>query len=177
MISRWSYDVRVTKWIFRNMLKGLSHIVLNEIFFKHDVSYLICIVVTPSGQLHIINVQMVIFLYKIIYELVYHFSYCWIFQRLNIKVGIFVTVLLMQVSGKLDLEEALKELFRDTRLLEARRNAAKEAFRALSSGIVANVWNVLSLHVLQRAFLGKTWGFECNASNIDSPFRFEAPHS
>ncbi|XP_031252224.1 probable 3-deoxy-D-manno-octulosonic acid transferase, mitochondrial isoform X1 [Pistacia vera] len=56
-----------------------------------------------------------------------------------------------QVSGKLELEEALKELFSDARLLEARRVAAKQAFCALSSGIIANVWNLLNFHIFRQA--------------------------
>lgn len=57
----------------------------------------------------------------------------------------------MQVSGKLELEEALKELFSDARLLEARRVAAKQAFCATSSGIIANVWNLLDYHIFRQA--------------------------
>lgn len=56
-----------------------------------------------------------------------------------------------QVSGKIELENALKELFSDAKVLEARCMAAKQAFHALSSGIVANVWNLLNSHVLRRA--------------------------
>ncbi|XP_044474257.1 probable 3-deoxy-D-manno-octulosonic acid transferase, mitochondrial isoform X2 [Mangifera indica] len=57
----------------------------------------------------------------------------------------------LQVSGKLELEEALKELFSDARLLEARRVAAKQAFCATSSGIIANVWNLLDYHIFRQA--------------------------
>uniref|UniRef100_A0A7N2M6W2 3-deoxy-D-manno-octulosonic-acid transferase N-terminal domain-containing protein n=1 Tax=Quercus lobata TaxID=97700 RepID=A0A7N2M6W2_QUELO len=57
----------------------------------------------------------------------------------------------LQVSGKLELEKALKELFSDAKVLEARRMAAKQAFRALSTGIVANVWSLLNVHVLNQA--------------------------
>lgn len=57
----------------------------------------------------------------------------------------------MQVSGKIELEKALKELFSDAKVLEARGTSAKQAFHSLSSGIVANVWNLLNSHVLKRA--------------------------
>lgn len=55
----------------------------------------------------------------------------------------------MQVPGKLELEESLKELFRDAKVLEAHRMAAKRTFQALSHGIVANVWNVLNYRILR----------------------------
>lgn len=58
----------------------------------------------------------------------------------------------MQVSGKLELEKSLKELFSDAKVLEARCTSAKQAFHALSSGIVANVWNLLNSHVLKGLF-------------------------
>lgn len=59
----------------------------------------------------------------------------------------------MQVSGKVELESALSELFSNAKVLEERREAAKQAFRSLSSGVVANVWNVLNVHVFRKAFL------------------------
>ncbi|KAK2655000.1 hypothetical protein Ddye_008052 [Dipteronia dyeriana] len=65
-------------------------------------------------------------------------------QRLN-------PLSVLQVSGKSELEEALMKLLSDARVLEARQMAAKEAFLALSSGIVANVWNLLNFHVFQQA--------------------------
>ncbi|XP_042515943.1 probable 3-deoxy-D-manno-octulosonic acid transferase, mitochondrial isoform X2 [Macadamia integrifolia] len=61
----------------------------------------------------------------------------------------------MKVSGKLELVEALKELFSNAELLEARRMAAKQSFFALSSGIITNIWNLIDLHVLRKAFLAK----------------------
>ncbi|GAV63816.1 Glycos_transf_N domain-containing protein [Cephalotus follicularis] len=61
----------------------------------------------------------------------------------------------LQVSGKLELEDALKELFSDAEVLKARRLAAKEAFHALSSGIVATIWTLLNFHVFRLAFLLK----------------------
>ncbi|KAG8648627.1 probable 3-deoxy-D-manno-octulosonic acid transferase, mitochondrial [Manihot esculenta] len=63
-------------------------------------------------------------------------------QRLN-------PLSITQVSGTLELEEAIKELLNDAKLLDARRMAAKQAFHALSSGIIANVWNLLNFHVLE----------------------------
>lgn len=59
----------------------------------------------------------------------------------------------MQVSGKVELESALSELFSNAKVLEERREAAKQAFRSLSSSVVANVWNVLNVHVFRKAFL------------------------
>ncbi|XP_043724967.1 probable 3-deoxy-D-manno-octulosonic acid transferase, mitochondrial isoform X1 [Telopea speciosissima] len=58
----------------------------------------------------------------------------------------------MKVSGKLELVEALKELFSNAEVLEARRMAAKQAFFALSSGIITNFWNLIDLHVFRKAF-------------------------
>lgn len=57
---------------------------------------------------------------------------------------------LLQVSAE-ELEEALSELFSNSEILEARCLAAKQAFQALSSGIVANVWNQLNFNVLRQA--------------------------
>ncbi|KAK4582954.1 hypothetical protein RGQ29_025929 [Quercus rubra] len=74
-----------------------------------------------------------------------HFSHMVLeMQRLN-------PLSVLQVSGKLELEKALKELFSDAKVLEARRMAAKQAFCALSTGIVANVWSLLNVHVLNQA--------------------------
>lgn len=56
----------------------------------------------------------------------------------------------LQVSAE-ELEEALSELFSNSEILEARCLAAKQAFQALSSGIVANVWNQLNFNVLRQA--------------------------
>ncbi|KAJ1419487.1 hypothetical protein SESBI_15044 [Sesbania bispinosa] len=56
----------------------------------------------------------------------------------------------LQVSGKLELEKALIELFTNTTLLEAHRRAAKEAFCSLSSDIVANIWSLLNFHIFSR---------------------------
>lgn len=61
--------------------------------------------------------------------------------------------MLMQVSGQLELEEAIVELLSDAKILEARRMAAKQAFHALSSGIIVNVCNLLNFHVFKQALL------------------------
>ncbi|CAJ1968757.1 unnamed protein product [Sphenostylis stenocarpa] len=45
----------------------------------------------------------------------------------------------LQVSGKLELEKALLELFTDATLLDARRRASKEVFSSLSCCIVENL--------------------------------------
>uniref|UniRef100_A0A1D1ZIX7 lipid IVA 3-deoxy-D-manno-octulosonic acid transferase n=1 Tax=Anthurium amnicola TaxID=1678845 RepID=A0A1D1ZIX7_9ARAE len=56
-----------------------------------------------------------------------------------------------QVAGKQELSEALDNLLGDTRTLEARRTAAKEAFSALSTGIVRNVWELITVNVLKES--------------------------
>ncbi|KAI3790960.1 hypothetical protein L2E82_04427 [Cichorium intybus] len=55
-----------------------------------------------------------------------------------------------QVGGGMELEEILDKLFSDPQLLEARKMAAKQAFHALSSGIIDNVWNLLELHIFRK---------------------------
>ncbi|CAL5334617.1 unnamed protein product [Camellia sinensis] len=65
-------------------------------------------------------------------------------QRLN-------PLSVLQVSGKLELEKALCEFFSNTAVLEARRAAARQAFHALSSGIIENIWNILHFHVFRKA--------------------------
>ncbi|XP_050229988.1 probable 3-deoxy-D-manno-octulosonic acid transferase, mitochondrial isoform X2 [Mercurialis annua] len=55
----------------------------------------------------------------------------------------------MQVSGTLELQQTIMKLLNDAEALKAQRMAAKQAFRALSSGIVANAWNLLNVHVIE----------------------------
>ncbi|XP_040372056.1 probable 3-deoxy-D-manno-octulosonic acid transferase, mitochondrial isoform X3 [Rosa chinensis] len=64
-------------------------------------------------------------------------------QRLN-------PLSVLQVSGGLELEEALRKLLSDVKILEEHRLAAKQVYHALSSGIVGNVWKLLDFHILQR---------------------------
>ncbi|KAL2978716.1 hypothetical protein AAZX31_13G132800 [Glycine max] len=53
----------------------------------------------------------------------------------------------LQVSGKLELEHALIELFTNA-TLQVRGRAAKEAFCWLSScGVVENIWSLLNFHI------------------------------
>lgn len=59
--------------------------------------------------------------------------------------------MVMQVSGQSELEQALERLFRDDKVLEAQRVAAKQAYNTLSSGIVARVWNLLDDQLLKHA--------------------------
>ncbi|KAG6637997.1 probable 3-deoxy-D-manno-octulosonic acid transferase, mitochondrial isoform X1 [Carya illinoinensis] len=74
-----------------------------------------------------------------------HFSHMVLeMQRLN-------PLSVLQVSGKVELEKVLKELFNDAEVLESRRMAAKQANDSLSRGVVANVWNLLNSHVFKRA--------------------------
>ncbi|KAK7345430.1 hypothetical protein VNO77_16034 [Canavalia gladiata] len=56
----------------------------------------------------------------------------------------------LQVSGQVELEKALIELFTSATHLEARRSAAKEAFCRLSCGIVENIWSLLNFHIFSR---------------------------
>ncbi|XP_061954528.1 probable 3-deoxy-D-manno-octulosonic acid transferase, mitochondrial isoform X3 [Populus nigra] len=70
-------------------------------------------------------------------------------QRLN-------PLSVLQVAGKLELEEAILKFFTDGKVLEARQTASKQAFHALSNGIIANAWNVLYFHVLKQALLKET---------------------
>ncbi|KAK7392548.1 hypothetical protein VNO78_20991 [Psophocarpus tetragonolobus] len=62
----------------------------------------------------------------------------------------------LQVSGKLELEKALIELFTNAALREARRRAAKEAISSLSCGIVENIWNLLNFHIFSRLPAGES---------------------
>ncbi|CAI9267986.1 unnamed protein product [Lactuca saligna] len=56
----------------------------------------------------------------------------------------------IQVGGGMELEEILDKLLSDPELLEAHRMAAKQTFRALSSGVIENVWNLLELHIYRK---------------------------
>ncbi|GER45407.1 3-deoxy-D-manno-octulosonic-acid transferase [Striga asiatica] len=51
----------------------------------------------------------------------------------------------LQVSGE-NLVEAVNELLSNVKILEARRAAARQAFRALSNGVVESVWEMLKCH-------------------------------
>ncbi|CAA6655063.1 unnamed protein product [Spirodela intermedia] len=55
-----------------------------------------------------------------------------------------------QVSGREELEEALKQLLGDAGALEARRRAAKQAFSAVSGGVVGRVWELITAHILRE---------------------------
>jgi len=72
----------------------------------------------------------------------------------------------MQVAGKLELEEAILKFFSDGKVLEARQTASKQAFHALSNGIIANAWNVLYFHVLKQALLKGRWSLEHEKMNL-----------
>lgn len=60
-------------------------------------------------------------------------------------------LMVLQVGGKLKLEEALRKLFSDVKFLQAHCAAAKQVYHTLSSGLVQNVWNLLHIQILQRA--------------------------
>ncbi|KAL7616089.1 hypothetical protein Lser_V15G01966 [Lactuca serriola] len=73
-----------------------------------------------------------------------HFSHMIMaMQRLN-------PLSVMQVGGGMELEEILDKLLSDPELLEAHRMAAKHTFRALSSGVIENVWNLLEIHIYRK---------------------------
>ncbi|KAJ8570651.1 hypothetical protein K7X08_037623 [Anisodus acutangulus] len=64
-------------------------------------------------------------------------------QRLN-------PLSVLQVSGHI-LVEALNNLLSDAKILEARQEAAKQAYHALSFGITENVWSLLDFHIIRIA--------------------------
>mgnify|MGYP004709232213 CR=1 FL=1 len=67
------------------------------------------------------------------------------------SLGAFsVMDLVLQVSGDM-LVEALIELFSDAKLLETRRAAAKQAYHALSIGVVENMWRLVQFHILDKS--------------------------
>ncbi|KAM3352686.1 hypothetical protein ACQJBY_024101 [Aegilops geniculata] len=49
-----------------------------------------------------------------------------------------------QLTGEAELLEVLKELLGDSKALEARQGAAKDAFAIMSHGVVNRVWNLVS---------------------------------
>lgn len=63
---------------------------------------------------------------------------------------IFTCIQLIQVHGKFDLEEALRNLLKDDKVLEAHRMAAKHAQQTLASGIIVGTWNSLNSNVLRK---------------------------
>ncbi|XP_059646761.1 probable 3-deoxy-D-manno-octulosonic acid transferase, mitochondrial isoform X1 [Cornus florida] len=74
-----------------------------------------------------------------------HFSHMVLeMQRLN-------PLSVLQISGKMELKEALSELLSNAEVLEARRVAAKQAFQALSSGITEEIWSTLYFRVVKKA--------------------------
>ncbi|KMZ72413.1 3-deoxy-D-manno-octulosonic acid transferase, family GT30 [Zostera marina] len=56
-----------------------------------------------------------------------------------------------QVSNKVELLECIMELLSNPDSLEARRTAAKQAFEAISGGVVENVWDLISTYILGGA--------------------------
>ncbi|KAL4560430.1 hypothetical protein LXL04_032581 [Taraxacum kok-saghyz] len=56
----------------------------------------------------------------------------------------------IQVDGGMELEEILDKLLSDPEVLEARRMAAKQAFSALSRGVIENVWNLLEVCIYRK---------------------------
>nr|XP_043609132.1 probable 3-deoxy-D-manno-octulosonic acid transferase, mitochondrial isoform X2 [Erigeron canadensis] len=76
-----------------------------------------------------------------------HFSHMVMaMQRLN-------PLSILQVGGGMELEEILDKLLSKSEVLEARRMAAKQAFHALSSGVIENVWTLLQHHIFRNAII------------------------
>ncbi|XP_021810945.1 probable 3-deoxy-D-manno-octulosonic acid transferase, mitochondrial isoform X1 [Prunus avium] len=73
------------------------------------------------------------------------------FSRMVLEMQRLNPLSVLQVSGKIELEDALKKLFSDANILEARRTAAKQVYHSLSTGIVGKVWSLLDFQILQRA--------------------------
>ncbi|CAL9026595.1 unnamed protein product [Prunus brigantina] len=73
------------------------------------------------------------------------------FSRMVLEMQRLNPLSVLQVSGKVELEGALKKLFSDTKILEAHRTAAKQVYHSLSTGIVGKVWSLLDFQILQRA--------------------------
>ncbi|CAI9760632.1 unnamed protein product [Fraxinus pennsylvanica] len=67
-------------------------------------------------------------------------------QRLN-------PLSVLQISGE-KLVDAVNELFCNDKILEERRTAAKQAYHALSRGVVENVWRQLHFHIFNRSMRG-----------------------
>ncbi|KAH6802713.1 KDO transferase A [Perilla frutescens var. frutescens] len=57
---------------------------------------------------------------------------------------------ILQVSRE-KLVEAVNELFVDAKILEARREAARQAYSALSRGTVEKLWEMLYYHVFMKS--------------------------
>ncbi|KGN48228.1 probable 3-deoxy-D-manno-octulosonic acid transferase, mitochondrial [Cucumis sativus] len=74
------------------------------------------------------------------------------FSSMVAKLQQFNPMSVLQVHGKVDLEEAIKYLLKDDKVLEAHRMAAKQAQQALASGIIVGTWNSLNSNVLRSAF-------------------------
>lgn len=51
-------------------------------------------------------------------------------------------------AGEVELLEALKELLGDSKALEARQRAAKDAFSVMSDGIVNRIWNLVCIFAI-----------------------------
>lgn len=60
----------------------------------------------------------------------------------------------MQVSGEAELIKVLQELLSDPISLEVRQSAAKQAFYALSCGVLSQVWIQLNWFVFPRLRIG-----------------------
>lgn len=54
-----------------------------------------------------------------------------------------------QVSTKLELKEAIDSLLSNPEILETHQRASKEVYESLSSCIITNIWNLLSLHIFR----------------------------
>lgn len=72
------------------------------------------------------------------------------FSHMLSAIHSFNPLSVLQVSGEAELIKSLHELLSDPNSLEARQSAAKEAFYALSCGVMSRVWLQLNCFILRR---------------------------
>jgi len=63
---------------------------------------------------------------------------------------VFLKYLFPQVSGRDELVRVIHKLFTDAQVLKEHQVAARQAFNALSGGVVGKVWNLIEFHVLRQ---------------------------
>ncbi|KAI3886866.1 hypothetical protein MKX03_037176 [Papaver bracteatum] len=73
------------------------------------------------------------------------------FSRMILEMQQINPLSVVQVYGQTDLLKNLLELFSNADALETHRMAAKQAFHALSNGVVSNIWNLINIHVIEKA--------------------------
>ncbi|XP_020581817.1 probable 3-deoxy-D-manno-octulosonic acid transferase, mitochondrial isoform X3 [Phalaenopsis equestris] len=70
------------------------------------------------------------------------------FSRMLTEMKQVDSLSVLQVKGKEELVDALKQLLSRAELLEARQKSAKLAFSTVSNGVVKNVWKLVNNHCL-----------------------------